>query len=61
MATQEEYDKLRADALAEIEKLKAERDKWQARAFAMFWRLPDDTLCGDLREDAERAMTMLRS
>lgn len=61
MPSQEEYDKLRADAHAEINKLKAERDMWHARAFAMFWRLPDDTLCGDLRTDTERALTMLRS
>lgn len=61
MPSQEDYDKLRVDALREIDKLKAERDMWQARAFAMFWRLPDDTLCGDLRTDTDRALTMLRS
>ena len=42
-------------------KLKAERDLWHARAMAMFWRLPDDTKCGDLRADAEKALAMFRS
>ena len=47
------------EARREIEKLKAERDLWQARAFAMFWRLPGDTLIGDLQRDTEKARAFL--
>jgi uncharacterized protein with von Willebrand factor type A (vWA) domain len=61
MPTQEDMDKLREDALATIKKLTEERDIWQARAFAMFWRLPDDTNLGELREEAEKAMIFVRT
>ena len=50
------------DAAAdEIERLRAERDMWHARAVAMFWKLPDDTLCGDLRKDTATALAALKT
>lgn len=54
------YDQQLADALKEIETLKAERDLWKARAFAMFWRLPDKTIIGELREDVEKAKSYVK-
>ena len=45
-----------AEAAAEIERLRTERDIWRARAFAMFWRLPDHLTLGELQDDARRAM-----
>jgi hypothetical protein len=45
----------------DLRKAEAERDLWHARAFAMFWRLPDDMLVGDLQRDTERAKVFLRT
>lgn len=59
MPTQEEMDQLRAEAMSEIKRLTEDRNLWHARAFAMFWRLPDDTKIGDLHADAEKAMSLL--
>lgn len=52
-------DEILQQMKAEIAQLKAERDMWHARAFAMFWRLPADTTCGELRKDTEKAMAFL--
>jgi methylmalonyl-CoA mutase N-terminal domain/subunit len=54
-------DEILQELQREIAKLRVERDLWHARAIAMFWRLPDDTMCSDLRADAEKALAMLRS
>lgn len=54
-------DEILQELRRENAKLKAERDLWHARALSMFWRLPGDTRCGDLRADAEKALAMLQS
>lgn len=43
---------LASDARAEIERLRAERDKWQARAMALFWTGgdADGVTCADIRK-----------
>lgn len=43
------------DAAAEIERLMAERDLWQARCFGALWLVPDEKTCGDLQEAARLA------
>lgn len=49
------------EARAEIKRLRADRDLWHARAFAMFWKLPKDLKVGDLQRDAERALAFVRA
>lgn len=51
-------DEILQQLKAENAKLREERDLWHARAFSMFWRLPDDTKISDLRADAEKARKM---
>lgn len=55
------YDQQLADALKEIQELKAERDQWKARAFAMFWKMPGDYTIGELQRDAEKALIFVKS
>jgi hypothetical protein len=42
------------EAKADLEKLRMELDTWRARAFAIFWKLPDDLTLGELQHDAEK-------
>lgn len=48
-----------ADALAEIERLRAERDLWESRCLGALWLVPEEKTCGELQEAARRARALL--
>lgn len=45
--------------VTERDRLRAERDTWHARAFAMFWKLPGELTIAELQADTYRARTFL--
>jgi hypothetical protein len=45
----------------EIAELERERDVWKARAFAMFWQLPDEVQIGTIRKQSESAMAFIKN
>lgn len=51
--------KIKAQA-AEIERLTAERDLWEARCCAAFWLIPGEVKVGELQDAAKRAAELLR-
>lgn len=47
-------------AEGEIERLRAERDLWEARCVAAFWMIPDHVTVGELQDAAERAAALIK-
>lgn len=60
-ALRREFKKLIEDLRAEIERLRAERDMWQARATAMFWTMDGNVTAGELRAKTAQALAAIRN